>query len=132
YYLAMKTPGFESERFAIMAMDLATGATHEVHPNRGRSPGGRAISADGRTLYATADDEGQHALFAIDAATGAVRRLVGDGTVGGYSLANGTLLLPRDDLKHPADLYTLDLSANGSRPGTLKQVTHFNATDLAS
>ena len=132
YYLAMKTPGFESDRFAIMAMDLATGATHEVDPKWDRSPGGLSISADGRTLYATADDEGQHALFAIDAATGAVRRLVGDGTVGGYSLANGTLLLARDDLKHPADLYTLDLSANGSRPGTLKQVTHFNATDLAS
>jgi len=32
YYLAMKTPGFESDRFAIMAMDLATGAKHEVDP----------------------------------------------------------------------------------------------------
>jgi dipeptidyl aminopeptidase/acylaminoacyl peptidase len=132
YYLAMKTPGFESDRFAIMAMDLATGAKHEVDPKWDRSPGGLSISADGKTLYATADDKGQHALFAIGVATGAVTRLVGDGTVSGYSLANGTLLLARDDLRRPADLYTLDLHANGSRPGTLKQVTHFNATELAA
>ena len=132
YYLAMKTPGFESDRFAIMAMDLATGAKHEVDPEWDRSPGGLSISADGKTLYATADDEGQHALFAIAAATGAVTRLVGDGTVSGYSLANGTLLLARDDLRHPADLYTLDLHAKGSRHDALKQVTHFNATDLAN
>ena len=32
YYLAMKTPGFEADRFAIMALDLATGAKREVDP----------------------------------------------------------------------------------------------------
>ena len=26
YYLAMKTPGFEADRFAIMALDLASGS----------------------------------------------------------------------------------------------------------
>jgi dipeptidyl aminopeptidase/acylaminoacyl peptidase len=30
YYLAMKTPGFESDRFGIMALDLASGATRKV------------------------------------------------------------------------------------------------------
>ena len=125
YYLAMKTPGFEADRFAIMALDLATGAKREVDSRWDRSPGSLSISADGKTLYATADDEGQHPLFAIHVANGEVSRLSGDGTVAGYSLAAGKLLLTRDDLKHPADLYTLDV--NG---GDLQQITHFNAQDL--
>ncbi len=125
YYLAMKHPGFEADRFAIKAMDLATGAIREVDPQWDRSPGNLAISADGKTLYATADDEGQHPLFAIDPAHGQVRSLSGTGTVNGFSLAAGKLLLARDDLKRPADLYLGQ--ANGQ---DLKQVTHFNAEDL--
>ncbi|KZC40283.1 UNVERIFIED_ORG: peptidase S9, partial [Rhodanobacter sp. FW104-R5] len=125
YYLAMKTPGFEADRFAIMALDLASGAKREVDPKWDRSPGGLTISADGKTLYATADDNGQHPLFAIDAASGKVSQLVGEGTVSGFSLAAGKLLLIRDDLKRPADVYLA--AADGS---SLKQVTHFNAADL--
>ncbi|HXD36723.1 MAG TPA: S9 family peptidase, partial [Rhodanobacter sp.] len=125
YYLAMKTPGFEADRFAIMALDLATGAKHEVDPRWDRSPGGLAISADGKTLYATADDEGQHPLFAIDPVNGEVRSLSGAGDVNAFSLAAGKLLLARDDLKRPADLYLAKTNGAG-----LKQVTHFNAEDL--
>ncbi|MBB5360677.1 dipeptidyl aminopeptidase/acylaminoacyl peptidase [Rhodanobacter sp. ANJX3] len=125
YYLAMKKPGFEADRFAIMALDLGTGAKREVDPRWDRSPGSMTISADSKTLYATADDEEQHPLFAIGTANGEVTRLSGDGAVEGYSLAGDKLLMARDDLKHPADLYLA--SAAGSHP---KQVTHFNADDL--
>ena len=125
YYLAMKEPGFEADRFAIMAMDLQSGTTREVDPQWDRSAGSLGIADDGKTLYATADDQGQHPLFAIDAATGKVSKLVGDGSVGGYSLAGGKLLLARDDLKRPVDLYLADASGRG-----LRQVTHFNADRL--
>ena len=125
YYLAMKTPGFEADRFAIMALDLATGKKHEVDPRWDRSPGNMTISADGKSLYATTDDEGQHPLFAISTVNGEVTRLSGDGAVEGYSVAGDKLLVARDDLKHPADLYLA--SATGSHP---RQVTYFNADDL--
>ncbi|SEJ31441.1 alpha/beta hydrolase family protein [Frateuria terrea] len=125
YYLAMKKPAFEADRFAVMAMDLQSGATHEIDPQWDRSPGALTIASDGRTLYATADEEGQHPLFAIDAASGKVSKLVGEGAVGGYSLQNGKLLLARDDLKRPVDLYLTDARGHG-----LKQVTHFNAKRL--
>ena len=51
--------------------------------NGDRSPAELAWSADGKTLYATADHLGQQALFAIDAATGKARIVVGEGTVDG-------------------------------------------------
>ena len=127
YYLAMKEPGFEADRFRIMALDLASGSTREVDPRWDRSPGDLSISADGKTLYATADDEGQHPLFEIKPGNGEVRRLSGKGTVGGYSLAGNTLLFARDDLKRPADLY---LGKASGDEDTFTQVTHFNAADL--
>jgi dipeptidyl aminopeptidase/acylaminoacyl peptidase len=125
YYLAMKTPGFEADRFGIMAMDLATGATHELDPHWDRSPGGLTLSDDGRTLYTTVDDNGSHSLYAVDIASGKPTMLLGAGTVTGFDVAGPRIVAAHQDFKHPTDLYTLD--AHG---GDLKQVTHFNADRL--
>jgi len=122
YYTAMKDPGSEADRFGIMALDIATGTKREVDPSWDSTSGALQISADGKTLYTTTDDNGQHPLFAIDVATGKVTTLVTDGAVSAFSAGASKLLLSRDDLKRPADLYTADLKGKG-----LKQVTHFNA-----
>jgi dipeptidyl aminopeptidase/acylaminoacyl peptidase len=125
YYLAMKTPGFEADRFGIMAMNLSSGAAREVDPSWDRSASSMQVSADGKTLYVTADDEGQHPLFAVDVITGKVDKLVDNGSVSAYSMAGHRILLARDDLKRPSDLYTVSTDGND-----LKQVTHFNAASL--
>lgn len=125
YYTAMKEPGSEADRFGIWALDLASGSKHEVDPQWDRSSGALQISADGKTLYTTADDNGQHPLFAIDTATGKVTTLVTQGSVSAFSAGTKKILLSRDDLKRPADLYTADLKGKG-----LKQVTHLNTRRL--
>ncbi|HEY4292522.1 S9 family peptidase [Luteibacter sp.] len=122
YYTAMKEPGSEADRFGIMALDLASGSKREVAPSWDRSAGSLQISRDGKTLYTTTDDNGQHPLFAIDVATGKATILVTDGSVSAFSAGDKKFLLSRDDLKRPADLYTADLKGK-----SLKQVTHFNA-----
>ncbi|NID16755.1 alpha/beta hydrolase family protein [Luteibacter yeojuensis] len=122
YYTAMKEPGSEADRFGIMALDLASGNKREVAPSWDRSAGSLQVSRDGKTLYTTTDDNGQHPLFAIDVATGKATTLVTDGSVASFSAGDKKFLLARDDLKRPADLYTADLKGKG-----LKQVTHFNA-----
>ncbi|UPG84806.1 S9 family peptidase [Luteibacter aegosomatis] len=125
FYTAMKEPGSEADRFGIMALDLASGTRREVAPSWDRSAGALQLSADGKTLYTTTDDNGQHPLVAIDVATGKATTLVTDGAVGGFSMSGSKVLLSRDDLKRPADLYTADLKGKG-----LKQVTHYNAKRL--
>ncbi len=45
YYLAMKRPAFEADRFGIMALDLASGKTREIDPHWDRS--GRRPAAVG-------------------------------------------------------------------------------------
>jgi dipeptidyl aminopeptidase/acylaminoacyl peptidase len=126
YYLAMKVPGFEADRFGVMALDLATGATRELDPDWDRSASPLVLSADGKTLYTTVADDGNVALYALDVATGKPTKLLSDGSVQGFDVAGGKLVAARQDFTHPTDLYTLD-----ARGKHLAQVTHFNAARLA-
>ena len=125
YYLAMKRPGFEADRFAIMALDLASGERREIAGDWDRSAGTLKESVDGTTLFTSTDDNGQHPLFAIDVASGKVTQLVGDGKIAGFDVGAKALLIARNDLKRPTDLYTADL-----RGRNLKQLTRFNAARL--
>jgi len=120
YYLATKTPGSESDRFAVMALDLTSGEVREVAPAWDRSAGPLQSATDDKTLYTAADDNGDHALFAIDIETGEVKRLVGDGTVGGFDVGKNSILVARRSFQHPTDLFSL-------REGVLTQLTEVNA-----
>ncbi|THD09246.1 alpha/beta hydrolase family protein [Metallibacterium scheffleri] len=127
YYLAMKRPGFEADRFAIMALDLDSGKRHEVAPQWDRSASALAISADGGTLYTTADEAGQHPLFAVRVSDGKVTRLSGEGTVHGFALdGRGGIIANWQDFTHPAGLYRLG-------PGESRvALTRFNDARLAA
>ena len=50
FYRAMKRPGFEADRFGLMAMDVASGKTREIAPQWDRSAGGITLSADGASI----------------------------------------------------------------------------------
>ncbi|MDE3140795.1 MAG: S9 family peptidase [Pseudomonadota bacterium] len=127
YYLAMKRPGFEADRFAIMALDLDSGKRREVAPRWDRSASALAISADGGTLYTTADEAGQHPLFAVRVSDGKVTRLSGEGSVHGFALdGRGGIIANWQDFTHPAGLYRLG-------PGESRvALTHFNDARLAA
>ena len=112
YYRAMKRPGFEADRLALMAMDLATGATREIAPKWDRSADGTTLSEDGSTIYTTAQDMGEHPLFAVDIASGAVRKVVGDGTVSAVEIAGPTLAFARNSMKTGDVIYTTDSSSD--------------------
>ena len=126
YYLAMKRPGFEADRFDIKAMDLATGQVRSIAPDWDRSASALSESADGRTLYLATDDEGQHPLFGIDVATGKVSKLLIEGAVSGIDVGKDKIVLGIQTLQHPTDLWTM--KTNG---GKLRQLTHVNADKLA-
>ncbi|MBB1088080.1 S9 family peptidase [Lysobacter sp. SG-8] len=106
YYMAMKRPGFEADRFGLMAMDLSTGASREIAPDWDRSAGGITLSVDGETIYTAVQDMGEHPLYAVDIATGEPRKLVGDGGVSSVQLAGPTLAFTRNGLKTGDVIYT--------------------------
>ncbi len=78
-----------------------------------RSIGGFRFSADGREIYAVADDLGQHPLFAIDLGSGERRKLTTPGNVTDFDVAGERIVFGMQSLSAPADLYLID----GRGPG---------------
>ena len=60
-YLAMKRPGYESDRFRIVLRSWPDGPERVLTEGWDRSPFELTWSADGSELYCTSDDLGQHA-----------------------------------------------------------------------
>ncbi|HEY5972580.1 MAG TPA: S9 family peptidase [Pseudoxanthomonas sp.] len=111
FYRAMKRPGFEADRFALMAMDLSSGQTREIAVHWNRSADNTMVSEDGKTIYTGAQDVGEHPLFSVDIATGKVEEIVGDGTVAEFDIAGDTLAFTRNSLKTGDQLFTTTIVA---------------------
>ncbi len=109
YYRAMARPGFEADRFALMAMDLGSGKAREIAPRWDASADGITLSADGKTIYTTAGELGQHPLFAVDVANGEVGNVVGaQGSVSAFDIAGDTLAFTRNTLQSGDQLFVTD------------------------
>lgn len=115
YYRAMKRPGFEADRFGLMAMDLASGKTREIAPKWDRSAGEIVLSDDGSSLYTSADDLGEHPLFKVDIASGDATKVVGEGSVHAPVLAGTTLAFTRNSLKSGDQIVVSDVQGQGLR-----------------
>ncbi|MDI9240829.1 S9 family peptidase [Lysobacter sp. LF1] len=126
YYRAMKRPGFEADRFGLMELDLASGKLREIAPKWDRSADDITLANEGKTIYTTATDMGEHPLFAVDIATGEAKRLVGDGSISAIDLAGPTLALTRNSLKTGDVLYTT--SADATAP--LRAITQTTSERL--
>ena len=105
YYRAMKRPGFEADRFALMALDLASGKSRELDPLWDASADGIKLSADGKSLYTTAMELGEHPLFRFDIAAGQATRVAGDGSVSAFDLVGDTLVFTRNRMDSPDVLF---------------------------
>lgn len=124
-YLAMSRPMYESDRQRILLRTLATGETREIAPKWDRSPGSLAFAPDGKTLYVTGDDLGQHPIFAIDVGTGEVTRHIDAGYVSGLAVTADEIVYVYDDLRTPADLFGMDTDGENVR-----RLTQFNTERL--
>src|SRR5690606_41223223 len=110
YYREMRRAGFEAGRCGQMAMDLRSGKVREIAADWDRSADGIVLSADGRTLYTSAQHVGQHPLFAVDLASGKVEQVTGEGSIGGFDIAGDTLAYLHNSLETGNQLFTASLS----------------------
>ncbi len=125
YYRAMKRPTFEADRFGLMALDLASGATREIDPQWDRSADGITLDAGGTRIYTTAEDLGKRSLFAISIADGAVSRIAEGGDIGGFTLRGDALVIARDTLTSPTQLFAAKADGSG-----IHQITDNNRVKL--
>jgi dipeptidyl aminopeptidase/acylaminoacyl peptidase len=106
-YTAMQRPGFEADRFRIVLRAWPEGTERVLTESWDRSAGELAWSDDGKTLFTTSDDLGNHALFAIEVASGKVRTVVGKGHVASPEVNGKSLVYLRDTLSGPAELHSV-------------------------
>jgi len=104
-YVAMKRPTYEADRQVVQLRNLATGEVRALTEGWDRSVGSLTWSKDSRTLYATAQDTGNDAVFALDLTTGKPTRLTGEGTAGGVLATPKGYVYTLNSLTAPSDLY---------------------------
>ncbi len=126
-YLAMRRAGYESDQFQIVLMDWPGGSKRILTSDWDRSPSSIGFSRDGREIYATAANLGQRSLFSIDVGDGEVETIVRDGSVHGFSAADGRIVYALSNLLSPAELYAM--RPNGTR---VRQLTDINREKVAS
>ncbi len=119
-YLAMDRPGFESDRFHLMLLDVKSGVKRPLTQSWDRSISAYAWSRDGKTLFATTDHLGQHPLWAIDVETGRASAITGDGVVESFSVGAQRVFYTASTLGSPADVFAVGF--DGGRPVQLTRV----------
>lgn len=119
---AMERPGFEADRFHIVVMDLKRGERRALTQTWDRSVDTIGFAADGKTIYATTDNFGQHPLWAIDVKTGKPTMLTGPGHVDSFSVGEREIFLSLSSLKSPSELYAFTL-----KNGDLRELPRINA-----
>ncbi|MET0497261.1 MAG: S9 family peptidase [Steroidobacteraceae bacterium] len=124
---SMKRPGFEADRFEIIVTDRKTGTRRELTTAWDRSIDAMAFSADGKSIYALADQFGQHPLWSIDVKTGKPTMVTGPGHVENFSVGERDIVFTLSSLKSPAELYTATVKG-----GDLRELPRINSDYFAS
>ena len=106
-YLARRETASYS-RTELMALDIKSGRLREIAPGGDRQLRRIAWSDDGRTIYASAEANGQGPLLTFDAARGTERALVTQGTVGDFDARGSSLAYVAESLTGPGQLYLRD------------------------
>jgi len=126
YYRAMKRPGFEADRFAIMALDIASGKKREITPGWDRSADTLALAPGGKALYVTAQDVGERPLFHVHIASGDVTPVVPYGSVSAFDVVGDTLAFTLNSM-HTHDVLMVQAlntsDAGGMMNGTPRAIT---------
>jgi dipeptidyl aminopeptidase/acylaminoacyl peptidase len=126
-YLAMSKPGYEADQYRIMLKAWPDGEARVLAEKWDRSPGSITWSNDAKTIYATAEDIGQHSLFGVDVSNGAVRTLVSKGYASSPDPAGERIVYGLDTLHSPVELHSVKADGTDARA-----ITTINASKLAA
>ena len=125
-YVSMARAGYEADRQVIMLRDLASGTTRALTAAWDRSAGSLAWSPDGRSLLITAEDVLEQPVLRVDAATGRITRLTGNGHAGNVvATADGGVIFTQNSALAPDDLFHVDAR------GRITRLTDVNRALLA-
>jgi dipeptidyl aminopeptidase/acylaminoacyl peptidase len=126
-YLAMKKPGYESDRFRIVLRSWPKGEDRIITEAWHLSPGSICWSPDGKSIYTTADNQGQVSLFVISVKTGKIEMIKKEGHVRSPVFAEDRVVFGMDTLSSPVELYSVKPDGSDFVP-----ITRINASRVAA
>ena len=129
-YHAQLTGGYEADRWRVMLYDRQSGKKENLTEGFDRSADELAWSADGRTIFFTAENETQKTVYAMAARAGAEpKKIIADtfNTVISFSADGKTLVFERTNLAMPAEVF-----ASASDGSNVRQLSHQNDGILAA
>ena len=112
-YRAQLRGGYESDRFRLMLYERSTGKITDMTPNFDRWVDSMAWSPDSKTIYFTAENEGEAPIYALDItkSTSWPMELVSGFNDGPTPTADGKLLVfDRMSIEAPNEIYIADTS----------------------
>lgn len=111
-------------RVWLCVLDAATGERRDLTRGWDRWPAVAGWSPDGATVYVTADDDGDGPVWAVDAASGEVRRLTAEGAFANVQVgADGVLFALRSSYTDPGSIVRID-AASGAVTALPSPVTY--------
>lgn len=126
YYSRLDTPYYCGEFEKLWRHDLATGRNTPVSETLDYALSDPEFSADGRTLWLTAEDRGVVPVFKLNADGTGLTAVHREGTSSSLTVAGDTVVFLNDSTTRPNELFALDAAT-----GTVRQLTHFNDAFMA-
>jgi dipeptidyl aminopeptidase/acylaminoacyl peptidase len=128
-WLAMARPGYEADRFRVVVMDWPDGSPDVLTEKWDRSPREIVWAPGGDAIYASADNVGNHSIFRLEMASGAIQALLTRHTnTSPRPLPDGRLLFARDSLVSPVEIFVRP--AAGGEPNPVTELNRARLADI--
>ncbi len=120
-YSRTVSPYYNGEFEKLWRHDLVTGQNTPLTGSLDYSIGEAEFSADGRTLWATAEDRGVVPVFKLNSDGTGWAAVYREGSSTGLTTRSGAIVFLNDTTNRPNELFALDATT-----GAVRQLTHFN------
>ena len=114
-YRSQATPGFEADRWRLMAYNRATGTSVELTKNFDLQVEGVTLSPDGNTIYITANDRGKEPIYKLPIGGGVPQKLVPNVFASNVQITpdGRKFVFVASTIASPAEIYTANADGNG-------------------
>lgn len=129
-YLAQRRPGFESDRFEVWLTDRQSGQQRSLTESFDASIHALEWAPDSRRLFVVASEKGRDVLYSLElfGKAAPVELSVGDCSELEVrrSATGATLVFLRASLRRPAEVYRVDVNAQGRALGAGRPLSRVN------
>jgi dipeptidyl aminopeptidase/acylaminoacyl peptidase len=122
---SQRRAGFESDRWYLDLYDQATHMKRTLFESPDLSVDEFALSADGHTIFFTADEKGSVNLYSVPVTGGAPKLITKGGTISQIHAGPDFLIYSKSTFNSPPDLFRISPDGSGA-----KQLTNENASWL--